>query len=93
MLIFKRKRASRGGVHKEAKKAENDSDGMIYSAQENSWMEETLMLEWIEKVWKPFTEKCLGHFLLLFDQFAECMTQKVQDIIAACFNYSFLWAA
>ena len=45
MLIFKRKRTSKGRVHKEVKIAENHPDSVICSAQENFLIEETLMLE------------------------------------------------
>ena len=46
MLIFKGKRTIRGRVHKEVKKGEYFAYGIIYSPQENEWIDETLMLEW-----------------------------------------------
>ena len=46
-------------------------------------MDETLMLDWIDRVWKPHAEKLGGYFLLILDQFEAHMTSIVQTTIVS----------
>jgi hypothetical protein len=48
-----------------------------YTTQQSAWMDEETMLEWIEIVWKPYTNMRRGLFLLLLDEARAHLTDKV----------------
>jgi hypothetical protein len=50
---------------------------MHYTTQKSAWMDEETMLEWIEVVWKPFTDMRPGLFLLILDEARAHLTEKV----------------
>jgi hypothetical protein len=69
MLIFK---GTPGG---QIKKTEFLSfpDDMLYACQENAWMDEQCMLQWVEKVLKPYVDKApSGIVSLLFLDSYQC---------------------
>ena len=57
------------------------------SVQDYEWMNEELMLEWIERVWKPWVVHSgllnIGS-LLTMDRFAGHMVESVVDALASC---------
>jgi hypothetical protein len=58
-------------------------EGMFYSVQANAWMDEPGMMDWLEKVWFPFSNhKDRGGFcLLILDEFKGHMVSRV---VQAC---------
>lgn len=60
----------------------------FYSVQPKAWMDSVRMLEWIEKVWKPWTATKNGKpTLLVMDEFSAHMTTAVRNAIADCGSY------
>jgi DDE superfamily endonuclease len=54
-----------------------------YGVQKNAWVDESLMLEWIEKVWKPIS---LQHdqTLLVIDAHTAHLTAQVNNALKQC---------
>lgn len=77
-VIFKGK--SNAVVDKEVSKF----NGSIARAQDKAWMDQPMMLDWIERVWKPITQKLDGPTLLLLDCFKVHMTSATREAIEAC---------
>ena len=59
MVIFKGKRVPRGQY----------PSGIVIRMQENGWMDEELMKEWLEAVWKPRLGGQNKRSLLVFNSF------------------------
>ena len=86
-VIYKGKRNAR--VEKELRKWEDKgySSGCLYKAQEKAWMNESVMLDWIERVWKPFAEskKEKGLFtMLIIDQMSAHIVPSVKKAVEDC---------
>ena len=84
-VIYKGKRGAR--VEKELRKWEDNgySNGCFYKAQEKAWMNEAVMLDWIEKVWKPFAMSKNGKLtMLIVDQMSAHQTPAVKRAIEKC---------
>eukprot|EP00977_Amphora_coffeiformis_P016489 scaffold5113_cov168-Amphora_coffeaeformis.AAC.1 len=86
-VIYKGKRGAR--VAKELRKWEDNgySCGCLYTAQEKAWMNETIMLDWIEKVWKPFADmkRQEGKLtLLIVDQMLAHLVPSMKKAIEDC---------
>ena len=47
-------------------------------------MDETKMLDWVERIWKPWAVTKKGTKYLLMDEFASHMTMKVKMAIYSC---------
>ena len=52
----------------------------IITYQEKAWMDETLMKEWIGKVWAVYTKKKPA--LLILDSFSAHLTDAVQELFS-----------
>jgi len=66
-------------------RANHYPSGLIYQCQEKAWMDETTMLEWVETVWKPFTESVnKAPTLLLLDWAPAHVVSSVKTAIAKC---------
>ena len=52
--------------------------------QEKAWMNESMILDWVKRVWKPFTESKGGLTLLIIDQFLVHMMSTVKKAIEDC---------
>lgn len=84
-VIYKGKRGGR--VERELRKWEDNgfSNGCLYKAQEKAWMNEHLMLDWIEKIWRPFTQSKNGQLtMLIIDQMTAHDTPAVKRAIESC---------
>lgn len=84
-VIFKGKRAAR--IAQEIRKWDENgySDGCVYGVQEKAWMNESMMLDWIQKVWKPFTASKGGELtMMIIDQFAVHLMPSVKKAIEDC---------
>lgn len=57
---------------------------MKYAVQDNAWMDEKRMLDWVERVWKPWAATKKGTTYLLMDEFAAHMTNNVKTAIFEC---------
>jgi hypothetical protein len=56
-----------------------------YAVQERAWMDETKMLDLVERIWKPWAATKKGTtYDLLMDEFASHMMAKVKMVIYAC---------
>jgi len=59
--------------------------GLVYQCQEKAWMDEATMLDWVETVWKPFTESVNSKpTLLLLDWAPAHVVSSVKAAIATC---------
>jgi hypothetical protein len=58
---------------------------MKYAVQKKAWMDEERMLDWVERVWKPFTDTRNDRMtMLLLDECTSHMTWRVKDRIISC---------
>lgn len=86
-IIFAGKDDARNGqVFRELQQPAQNGypEGMFYAVQEKAWMNEAKMLEWVEKVWRPFTETKTGMTYLIMDEFSAHKTAAVLAAIRAC---------
>jgi DDE superfamily endonuclease len=57
----------------------------FYSAQPKAWMDKERMLEWVDKVWKPWTASKGGRpTMLILDEFNANRTDEVRQACEAC---------
>jgi DDE superfamily endonuclease len=56
---------------------------MEFGVQEKAWMDEPLMLEWIEKIWKPEVKDKQQTYLILYE-YRTHLTKSVGNASAAC---------
>ncbi len=82
-LIFKGKNTRSGHIKRELEKKDGLPEDMEYGVQEKAWMDEELMLEWIQKVWKPTTQHNTFSYLIL-DECRSHLTAKVRAAFAEC---------
>ena len=88
-VIFKGKDTARSRI-----RTEFTSNNMgynphhVYTVQDKAWMDEVKMLEFVDKVWKPFTqrkaEKSDCPFLVIMDVFSVHMMESVVRLLAEC---------
>ena len=84
-IICKGTDKSTGHVHREFSNVNFSYPGeMKYATQPHAWMDETHMLDWVERVWKPWAATKQGMTYLLMDKFSAHMTDKVKMAIYAC---------
>jgi hypothetical protein len=57
-------------------------EGMVYMAQESAWMDEPTMLDWVERVWKPYASRINGPKLLILDSCTSHLTPEVRRKIS-----------
>jgi hypothetical protein len=55
-----------------------------YAVQEHSWMTSNLMVEWIEKIYRPWSPTKSGPTMLILDEFSGHQTKEVQDALVDC---------
>ena len=68
-IIFKGKETGR--VIKEFTSEKHDyATSVFYTVQEKAWVDTRIFLEWVEKVWKPFTKGKEEGTYLLMDEFS-----------------------
>jgi hypothetical protein len=81
-LVFKAKETGR--VRYEFKAQGNSYPQSIeYTVQENAWNDKCVFLEWIEKVWGPFTRSLNGPSLLFLDEFTVHLMGECRAAIQA----------
>jgi hypothetical protein len=84
-IIFKGVDRASGRVQREFNSAKHSyPQTMKYTVQENAWMDETRMLDWIQQVWKPWADSKTGATYLIIDEFSAHMTTKVRTALANC---------
>ena len=83
-IIFAGKATRNGRVIKECQEPakHGHAEDMVCLAQENGWMDEVSMLDWVEHFWKPCTNGIQGMKLLLIDKFSAHMTISARLSIA-----------
>ncbi len=82
-IIFKGANTRMGYIKKELEIGDGYPKDMVYGVQEKAWMDEELMLEWIEKVWKPEVEGNEQTYLIL-DECRTHLTTSVRNAFAEC---------
>ena len=74
-IIYKGTDKATGRVHREFKSPKfSYPAGMEYAVQDKAWMDETRMLDWVERIWKPWAATKKGTTYLLMDEFSAHMT-------------------
>ena len=58
-------------------------EGMIYACQDNAWMDERVMLMWVDMVLKPYVDTALQNVvpLLFLDSYCCRMMNSVVNVI------------
>lgn len=56
----------------------------FYTVQAKAWMDSIHMLDWIEKVWRPWTIEKNKPTMLILDEFCGHMTAEVRNAIVQC---------
>jgi DDE superfamily endonuclease len=82
-IIFKGANTRTGHILKEIEKGEGYPEDIRYGVQAKAWMDETLMLEWVEKVWKPEVEG-KGVTYLILDECRTHLTIAVRNAFTKC---------
>jgi transposase-like protein len=82
-VIFKGKNCRSGYIKREIDGRDGYPDGMEFGVQDRAWMDEALMLEWIEKVWKP-SISCNKISYLILDECRSHLTAAVRKAFADC---------
>jgi DDE superfamily endonuclease len=86
IITFKGKNTRTGRIRKEIEKKDGFPGDIKYGVQDRIWMDEPLMLEWIEKIWKPavkdnkqtylIMDECRTHLATsVWKAFADCCTE------------------
>jgi DDE superfamily endonuclease len=52
-IIFKGVHTRMGHVCKELEKGHEYPDDVGFGVQDKAWMDKEMMLEWVEKIWRP----------------------------------------
>jgi hypothetical protein len=84
-IIWKGKPGAR--IQKDLKKAIDHgySHGCVYTVQPKAWMDEQRMLDWVEKVWKPWTLQFHGKpTILILDEMSAHLCPSVRRAAEAC---------
>jgi DDE superfamily endonuclease len=82
-VIFRGKNCQTRRTRHEIDRRDDYLDGMEFGLQYQAWMDEALMLEWIEKVWKP-SISCNNISYLILDECQSHLTAEVRKAFADC---------
>ena len=55
----------------------------MYPVQERGWMSSELMMDWAERIWKPWVDSRNGPTLLILDKFGGHCTEEVKAKISS----------
>ena len=93
-IIFKGMDTSGGLISRQLKRVEAAKDEVEtldgfptsngYAVQENGWMNSKLMLDWVEKCFRPWAEATAGPKILILDEFSGHMTTEVRAAVVDC---------
>jgi hypothetical protein len=83
-VIFKGVNSRGGTVRREVEGKVGYPRMLEYGVQPKAWMDESLMLEWIDKVWKPHTTTIGSLTYLLLDECTVHMTDSVREAFTSC---------
>ncbi len=83
-LIFRGKNERTGHIKRELAKRDGYPDDMEYGVQQKAWMDEALMLEWMEKIWQPETQHSNKVTYLILDEHRAHLTSAVRKAFADC---------
>jgi len=86
-IIYSGKVSRSGRIRRELvnARANHYPPGLIYQCQEKAWMDENTMLQWVDTVWKPFTEQVnKAPTLLLLDWAPAHVVASVKTAISNC---------
>lgn len=89
-MVFKGKNTPGGAIRKvfqrveAARETQQQCEGFptncFYTVQDNGWMESKLVVDWANKVVKPYTQQN-GPVILLLDEFSGHQTREVRDAL------------
>ena len=82
-IIFAGKATAGGRVIKECRNPAQHgySTSLTYMVQENAWMDEKCLIDWVDRVWKPYADSIQGPKLMLLDSYTAHMTAAVKRAI------------
>jgi DDE superfamily endonuclease len=83
-IVFKGSRNRTGAIFRELAKKEGYPESVELAVQESAWFDELVMLDWIERVWKPFASKKDEKTFILLDEFKVHLTTKVKEAFYDC---------
>jgi hypothetical protein len=83
-VIFKGVNSRGGTVRKEIENKHGYPVRLEYGVQAKAWMDEGLMIEWIEKVWKSHIATIGSLTYLLLDECSVHLTANVRQAFANC---------
>jgi len=85
-VIFTGKRVASAPVFQALQQPQKNgyNPSLLYNVQHKAWMDEDLMLYWIDKVWKPYANNIPGPTMLILDMFQAHLTAHVQWTLAQC---------
>jgi DDE superfamily endonuclease len=79
--VFKGSAKPTGNIFRELQLGDGYTEECLYACNEKAWFNETIMLQWIEKVWKPTVQAKNGRLTyLLLD---ECPVHMTANVIRA----------
>jgi DDE superfamily endonuclease len=77
-MVFKGSTAQTGRIYQELRQSDGYPDGVELTVQEKVWFDESIMLQWIQVVWRPMMEKRnMRKTYLLLDEFGVHTTASV----------------
>jgi hypothetical protein len=83
-IVYKGSNGRGGKVKKELEAREGYPGGVEMTVQGNAWFDERVMLEWIEKIWKPFGAKDNNITYLILDECRVHMTTTIREAFENC---------
>jgi hypothetical protein len=84
-IVFKGSNGRGGRIRQELEARVGYPDGVELMVQPKAWFNEEIMIDWIERVWKPFAVRDTDKLCyLLIDEFPGHMTTAVKEAFDNC---------
>jgi hypothetical protein len=93
-IIYKGRNTLGGTINRQMKKVESMAaevdvyegfpTSLFYAVQEHGWMTSDLMVDWVEKVYRPWCRTKTGPTILILDEFTGHQTKEVRDAVVDC---------
>jgi hypothetical protein len=93
-IIYKGRNTNSGTINRQLRRvdAAGDSVDVVegypttnrYAVQENAWMSSELMVDWINRVYRPWCATRDGPTMLIVDEFSGHMTAEVRAAVVDC---------
>jgi hypothetical protein len=84
-IVFKGSNGRGGRIRQELEKRVGYPEGVELMVQPKAWFNEEIMLDWVDRVWKPFAVRDNNKLCyLLIDEFPGHMTTAVKEAFDDC---------